>query len=483
MKRIVFLLVTAILLVCFSPIAAIDFASNEAKYKKMCSSKITKENKDVCRQYQKYLDDKINKQTEELNKINSDLDAARSDLKSNMDKAANIQEKIMRAEADMEKLGRSISELDTQVDSINNDIKLKEKQISELDLKIKERLVKRQADLHVNSTVSFIFGGSSYSDMIRRIDLLNRVNHHDKGQIDEMANLRKQLLTQKDDLEFKLKQVQQEKANAEKLKNSYVVAKAQYDKLVADFKKQESELMKDANSQKNAIAFNKNQKNMVTESLEQIEKYEKRQKSVASSSKASVGSVDVATHNGGWSYPVKHFWVSAGAWYYEGGGVHYGVDMATGVGSAVTSTGPGIVVNAWQGCPTYGYLGSTCGYKNNWGGNQVMTIVSMNGKLYGLFYAHLESVNVSTGQKISAGTLLGTVGSSGNSSGPHLHHEVIYLGTQSLKEYLDNWNGYLNFTPNGEWMDLSWTCDARGGVPPCRQNPQHWYGLKVRGNY
>lgn len=483
MKKIVTLFIVCLLVICTLPVFAIDFEQEADKYKKLCSNKITSENKQVCMQYQKYLDEKINKQTAELKKINEELNETRADLKSNLNKAEKYQNQILEAEKNMEALGRSISELDTQIDLINLDINLKEKQISELDLKIKERLAKRQSDLHVNSTIAFIFGGSSYSEMMRRVELLNQINHHDKGQIDEMASLRKQLLEQRSDLEFKLQQVKQEKENSEKLKKSYESAKSEYDKLVKEFRKQESDLMKNADTQKAAIKFSENEKKLVTMSLEQIAEYEKRQQSVGSSSRTDVDSIDVATHNGGWSYPVKHFWVSAGAWYYPGGGVHYGVDLATSVGSAVTSTGPGIVVNAWSGCPTYGHIGSTCGYKNNWGGNQVMTIVSMNGKLYGLFYAHLEKVNVTTGQQISAGTLLGTVGSSGNSSGPHLHHEVIYLGTKSLKEYLDSWNGYLNFTPNGQWMDLSWTCSARGGVPPCRENPQHWYGLEVRGNY
>ena len=483
MKKIITVLIICLLIVSTLPILAINFEQEESKYKKLCSNKITSENKAVCMQYQKYLDEKISKQTAELKKINKELNVTRADLKSNLDKAEKYQNQIIAAEKNMEDLGRAISELDNQIDLINLDITLKEQQINELDLKIKERLVKRQADLHVNSTIAFIFGGHSYSEMLKRVELLNRINRHDKSQIDEMASLRKQLLEQKEDLESKKQQVEQKRENSEKLKRSYESAKSEYDKLVKEFRLQEADLVKNANTQKAAIKFSENEKKLVTMSLQQIAEYEKRQQSVGSSSKSNVDSIDVATHNGGWSYPVKHFWVSAGAWYYPGGGVHYGVDLAAGVGTAVTSTGPGIVVNAWSGCPTYGYIGNTCGYKKNWGGNQVMTIVSMNGKLYGLFYAHLEKVNVTTGQKISAGTLLGTVGSSGNSSGPHLHHEVIYLGTKSLKEYLDSWNGYLNFTPNGQWMDLSWTCSARGGVAPCRENPQHWYGLKVRGNY
>jgi murein DD-endopeptidase MepM/ murein hydrolase activator NlpD len=51
-------------------------------------------------------------------------------------------------------------------------------------------------------------------------------------------------------------------------------------------------------------------------------------------------------------------------------------------------------------------------------------------------YAHLNSVAVSAGQSVAAGDSVGTVGSTGNSTGPHLHFEVRTNGTQ--------FNGFLD---------------------------------------
>ena len=86
----------------------------------------------------------------------------------------------------------------------------------------------------------------------------------------------------------------------------------------------------------------------------------------------------------------------------------------------LSPTGPGVVIIGYNGCPTWGYLGSTCGYRSNWGGNQVIVVVSMPNGLYALTYAHLQNAAVSAGTVISKGTVLGTMGSSGNSTGSHL---------------------------------------------------------------
>jgi murein DD-endopeptidase MepM/ murein hydrolase activator NlpD len=47
---------------------------------------------------------------------------------------------------------------------------------------------------------------------------------------------------------------------------------------------------------------------------------------------------------------------------------------------------------------------------------------------YVTVYAHLSAVNVSCGQNIFQGSVLGAAGSTGNSTGPHLHFEIRYMG-------------------------------------------------------
>jgi murein DD-endopeptidase MepM/ murein hydrolase activator NlpD len=88
---------------------------------------------------------------------------------------------------------------------------------------------------------------------------------------------------------------------------------------------------------------------------------------------------------------------------------HTGVDLSAAVGTPVKAANGGVVIFAgW----------------NSWGyGN---TIVLSHGPFTTL-YGHLSSINVGCAQVVSAGQFIGGVGSSGNSSGPHLHFEIRYL--------------------------------------------------------
>jgi murein DD-endopeptidase MepM/ murein hydrolase activator NlpD len=91
--------------------------------------------------------------------------------------------------------------------------------------------------------------------------------------------------------------------------------------------------------------------------------------------------------------------------------MHTGIDYAAGTGAPIKAAGSGIVV--WAG-PRGGY------------GNAVI-IDHRNG--LATLYAHQSRVNATVGQKVSTGQVIGFVGQTGMSTGPHLHFEVRELGT------------------------------------------------------
>jgi murein DD-endopeptidase MepM/ murein hydrolase activator NlpD len=90
--------------------------------------------------------------------------------------------------------------------------------------------------------------------------------------------------------------------------------------------------------------------------------------------------------------------------------VHTGVDIAVPRGTAVVARAGGVVAFAgWRG----GY-GRAINVDH---GHQVQTL-----------YGHLSKINTRAGQKVTAGETIGLTGSSGHSSGPHLHYEVRVNG-------------------------------------------------------
>ncbi len=91
--------------------------------------------------------------------------------------------------------------------------------------------------------------------------------------------------------------------------------------------------------------------------------------------------------------------------------LHKGVDMGAGSGTPIAAAKDGTVLSAgWQG-----------GYGN--------TVVISHGDGITTLYAHQSSIAVSAGQQVSRGDIIGYVGSTGWSTGPHLHFEVRVNGT------------------------------------------------------
>lgn len=94
------------------------------------------------------------------------------------------------------------------------------------------------------------------------------------------------------------------------------------------------------------------------------------------------------------------------------GKTHTGIDIAAGYGNPVWAAGPGRVISAgWNG--GYGQMVAISH------GNNVVTR-----------YAHLSSISVKTGQTVNSRQIIGRVGTSGNTTGPNLHFEVLVNGVQ-----------------------------------------------------
>ena len=92
---------------------------------------------------------------------------------------------------------------------------------------------------------------------------------------------------------------------------------------------------------------------------------------------------------------------------------HYGIDIAAKQGTLIKSSGSGVVTMAEE--DLY-YTGGT--------------IIMDHGHGISTIYSHLESVMVSVGDKINQGDIIGTVGSTGRSTGPHLDFRINWFQTR-----------------------------------------------------
>ena len=114
-----------------------------------------------------------------------------------------------------------------------------------------------------------------------------------------------------------------------------------------------------------------------------------------------------AVGTGTFIYPGPSHAIS-GNTYWSG---HLAIDFAIGVGTPVVASDSGVVV--FSGWSPVGY------------GNMVMID---HGNGFQTLYAHLTAALVACGQSVAQGQVIGTGGTTGNSTGPHLHFEMRYMG-------------------------------------------------------
>jgi LysM repeat protein len=116
--------------------------------------------------------------------------------------------------------------------------------------------------------------------------------------------------------------------------------------------------------------------------------------------------VDGAVGIGAFIWPANNHYLSG--YDYSPATNHYGIDIAGQLGDALYAADNGVVVYA--------------GWNNHGYGN---VVVIDHGAGWQTLYAHLSVISVGCGQSVYQGGVIGSIGSTGNSSGPHLHFEML----------------------------------------------------------
>ena len=140
---------------------------------------------------------------------------------------------------------------------------------------------------------------------------------------------------------------------------------------------------------------------------------------------------------------------------YDG---HTGTDYAVPLGTNVMAPADGVVVATNDGCANYGGLGNTCGGSC---GNYVKLELP-DGNF--ILFCHFQngSLQVSTGDHVTCGQIVGKSASSGNSSGPHLHMAWRNSGNTGMNPYKGSCSSSA-----GAWVDQGGYWDPTGDQCEC----------------
>jgi len=134
---------------------------------------------------------------------------------------------------------------------------------------------------------------------------------------------------------------------------------------------------------------------------------------------SSRGGVESSVMPRGWPVPYDVARISSAFGEHRGSSRHKGLDLTAPKGTKVRTTADGRVTFAGRS------------------GDFGRLVIVEHGNGYETRYAHLKSISVNKGKKVKRGAVLGTVGESGNATGPHLHYEVRLQGTPvNPKSYL-----------------------------------------------
>lgn len=272
----------------------------------------------------------------------------------------------------------------------------KEKEIDRLNEQMnrnfelfKERLVFAQESGNM-SYIDFILGSNDLSDIISRSEVINDMLEYDRKIIEGLISDREEIEKAKEEIELALENCK--------------AKKKEYEATLAELEAKRAEANSLLASLKNNLSVSQAAYNRANETKRATEKrYDEIVKEIARQSELQF--------SGSFRWPLPYTSPGYISQYWKEG-VHSGLDIAVGGWSnngkiPALSIADGKVVRD--------------GYYSDWGN----LIVVDHGGGYLSYYAHLDSVSVARGQMVKQGQQVGKIGSTGDSTGPHLHL-VIY---------------------------------------------------------
>lgn len=311
----------------------------------------------------------VSDKQDELDSINQQKDDVSSDMEA-------LTSSIKEQQAEIDKLQGTMDKKQAEIDEAERDIE-------ETLRNIKERqdgLNKRLRTMYKNGSVGFLdvlLGSNSISEFITNLEMIQRIYKNDQNTL-------KTLEEQHQELEEKQTALKNEKAE---LSDQKSVAEEKQSALQND-KEELQQKLEELNAEADKVSS-------------QIAKLQDKGK---------------VYHGGKFIWPTTSTLITSpfGFRIHPVTGVytgHTGVDIGVGTGSPVYAAASGTVIIAGE----YG------GYGN--------AVVIDHGSGISTLYGHNSSVSVSVGQSVKQGQVIASSGSTGISTGPHLHFEVRINGS------------------------------------------------------
>ena len=394
--------------------------------------------------------DSLQQQLQELEQKNEEYQDILDKTQSDIDEKEKYNEALV---SKIEVLDDKIALTRESISDLNDSIEAKQKDIDQANEDIDgqlDTLCERLRTLYMAGNASeseIIFGAKDFSDFIDKVSLIKTLSNYDKELIDDINVKLEKITEHKTALEEDKTELEEQEAsleddqaelnklleeNEETLRNLY--SSNQNAKTALENAADESEAIENQireyyrKQQEQAAQQNNNSSSGSNESSDGSSDNGSSGGSVSIPSQPSTPSVTPPTTSG-YTWPCPGFYYLSSEWNEDRGSYNHGaIDIAgSGImGAPVVAAESGTVVASYNGCPHNWGKNGSCGCGGGYG-NYVF-IDHGNGKM--TVYGHFTNVIVSTGQTVTKGQTIGYVGSTGNSTGPHLHFECRYNGVK-----------------------------------------------------
>ena len=381
----------------------------------------------------------------ELEALQGQQDANWESIEDMVKQKENIDQQIGLLYTEIENINTQIRSYTELIAANQEELDAAEAKLAELNEKNKERIQAMEEEGSV-SYWSVLFKARSFTDLIDRINMMQEIHLADQKRMNELsdaavavAEARAALETEKAALEesrAELKESQEildaKRAEADELLTELNADKRELDALEADWEAEEAKIAAEIAAAEveytKALRAEEEARRKAEEERKRREEEERKKQEAANkkpSNGNSGGSGDSGSGNsGGSSFVSGESWARPCSWrrlsspygyrihptlgYRK---FHNGVDLANSQGTPIYAARSGkVTVSTYSS--SYGYY-----------------VTINHGDGFSSLYAHMTHDVVSVGQTVTKGQLIGYMGSTGRSTGPHLHFSIFYNGS------------------------------------------------------
>ena len=316
---------------------------------------------------------------------------------------ASLDSQLQAVQVQIDQETAKLVQLGQQVDLAKEQLALKQAELAQhiADFGHRMRIMYKSGQV---SGLELVFSAANFTDLMNRIFFFNDIVREDRRQLAELQKERAAIEVMKADLEAKqaqqaqvVKQIQDQKTQLLAIRDQRAASVKQIAAIEARFQ----QMLADMEAQRAALQAQI--ASLIHESFR-----------ARSSGKWKWPIDGVITQGFGCTtYPFEPYDPSCPSHHF-----HSGLDIATDYGTPVHAADGGIVHNFTMGC---GWGGGLCGY------GRYVVMVHAGG--FTNLYGHLSGWAVGDGVQVDKDTVIGYEGSTGNSTGPHVHFEIDLAGT------------------------------------------------------